>query len=268
MRHVKSQGKEIGMTDQSQAIEKTESAETPPAPMPSADKTPLSEPAPSSEKSEAGTAPQNATLPEGVKERTTLEFEKLKTQLREERAQRLRAERINKLYPTANQVPFSNPAEPTYQTDADRISRAEQMAQQAYLQSQRMVKENDAKQESEAYDAHPELDPKKKEFNEDYQRAVIGYLASVMAEGKSMSLKEAATRVKSFAKAEVKKAQEQGVTQAIESLTPKEQASMEATGRSDRRVQIGGLEELRRQSRKGDSSAILKRLKNIPIVGR
>jgi prolyl oligopeptidase PreP (S9A serine peptidase family) len=257
------------MTDESQATNKTESAETPQAPMPSADKTPLSEQAPSSDiKLEAGTAPQDATLPEGVKERTTLEFEKLKTQLREEKEKRMRAERINQLYPNANQTPFSNPAEPTYQTDADRISRAEQMAQQAYLQSQRVMKENDAKQESEAYQAHPELDPNKKEFDEDYQRAVIGYLASIMAEGKSMSLKEAASKVKSFSKSDLKKAQEQGVTQAIESLTPKEQASLEATGRSDRRVQIGGLEELRQRSRKGDSAAILKRLKNIPIVGR
>ncbi len=259
------------MTTDSRAEPKPESAETPPAPMPSVEQTPSSEKAPSSGQPEAGKAAQDATLPQGVKERTTLEFDKLKTQLREEREKRARAERVSQLYgnyPQADQPPYQPPAEPVYQTETDRISRAEQMAQQAYNQAQRIIKDNDAKQESEAYQAHPELDPNRKEFDEDYQTAVIGYLASVMAQGKSMTLLEAAGKVKSFSKADLKKAQEQGATKAIESLTPKEQASLEATGRSDRRNQLNNLEDLRLRTRHGDTKAIEERLKNIPIVGR
>ena len=260
------------MTDQpQQQAENMESAETPQAPMPSAEQTPSSEQVPGFEQSEVRETASDATLPEGVKERTAFEFEKLKTQLRTEREHRQRAERATQLYgqPFANQPQLNQPVGQNPQTDAERISRAEQMAQQAYYQAQRIIQENDSKQEKEAYDAHPELDPNRdKDFNPDFHKAVVGYLASVMAEGKSMSLADAASKVKGFSKADLRKAQEQGATQAIERLTPKEQASLEATGRSDRRVQIGGLEELRQRSRKGDSAAILKRLKNIPIVGR
>lgn len=261
------------MTDQSQAINKAESADTSQEPMPSSEQTPSSD-----EKSSSDITPEESTasqdegsLPEGVKERTTLEFEKLKTQLREEKERRLRAERVSQLYGTtqdANQQLYQSPADTGYQTEDERITRAEQMAKQAYYQAQRIIKENDAKQESVAYKAHPELDPNKKEFNENYQKAVIGYLASVMAEGKSMTLKEAASMVKSFSKVDLKKAQEKGATQAIESLTPKEQASLEATGRSDRRRQVGDLEQLRERTRTGDQQAIIERLKNIPIVGK
>ena len=64
-------------------------------------------------------------------------------------------------------------------------------------------------------------------------------------------------------------AEKKGAKKAVEDLTPKEQASLEATGRSDQRSEtVSSLEDLRQRSRRGDLEAVVERLKNIPPVGK
>lgn len=271
------------MADDPQAQDKPESADTPKEPMPSSKQTPP-------EKAEAGPQGEGqaeaakeavegeGTLPKGVKERTANEFEKLRQELRAEKERRARVERMMQSI-NRTPLPQQQPFQPDYydpetgEVDVNRlegrIGGAEAQARQALQTAQRIIDSEDKKQEKAAYKAHPQLDPNTDSFNEDFQRAVIGYLASEYREGKATTLKQAADRVKSFSKADLKKAEEAGAVQARESLTPKEQATMEATGRSDRRSQTGTeLETLRQQTRRGDARAIQERLKNIPIVGR
>ena len=266
------------MVDQPKAIKKPESAETPTGPMPSSKQTPSSDELTSPEKTGEGETDtkDDLTLPESVKERTAEQFEKLKNELREEKERRLRSERV---FQQMNQTQTqSAPSEVDYfdpetgEVDVNKlkadISQTKLEAKQAMNAAQRIISENDRKQESVAYKSHPELDPGDKSFNEDFQKAVIGYLANVYAEGKNITLKQAADKVKSFNKVDIKKAQETGAAEALESLSPKEQASLEATGRSDRRQQVTNLSDLQERTRKGDKQAILERLKSVPIIGR
>ena len=262
------------MADEPKADKKVESAETQQESMPDSDKTPSDSDVASPQGE--GKAEQDAKLPEGVKERTTEQFDKLKKQLREEKEKRLRLERVSQqinqtqIQTAPQKVDYYNPE--TGEVDVgkldNRIVNAEQGAARAEQQARRIIEENDQKQERVAYKAHPDLDPTRDEFNEDYQKAVVGYLANVYAEGKNMTLKQAADKVKGFSKGDLKKAEEQGATKAREQLTDKEQAAMEATGRSDRRQKVTNLADLQQRTREGDKSAVLERLKNIPIVGK
>ena len=88
--------------------------------------------------------------------------------------------------------------------------------------------------------------------------------------GKPLSFKEAADLAKSNLPAKkVEEVRKEAAKAAIEQLTPKEQASLEAVGSPDRRSQVEQpLEDLRFRSRKGDQDAIVERLKGIPVVGR
>ena len=57
--------------------------------------------------------------------------------------------------------------------------------------------------------------------------------------------------------------------ETIEKLSPKEQASLEATGSPGRRNQADDtLPDLQSKTRKGDLDAVMARLKAIPSVGK
>ena len=85
---------------------------------------------------------------------------------------------------------------------------------------------------------------------------------------KQLSYKEAADLAKGVSSKVIAEAEKVGATKAIEGLTPKEQASLEATGRSDRRTEVSDLDTLKQNTRRGDLGSIVERLKGIPPVGR
>ena len=264
------------MADEPKAVK--ESADTP-EPMPSSKETP-SDPKVSSQEVDPKVEKEEIQLPDDTKKRTTEQFDKLREQLKTEREGRLRLERTyQRLGVPTQQSPtpdYYDPATGTVDVNKlhQKVTQAERMAQQAIQATKGIIADSDREQEVTAYKAHPDLDPRADggekfggvKFNEDLHKATLGYLATQFAEGKSMTLKQAADKVKSFSKVELKKAEEEGAKKALSDLTPKEQASLEAVGRSDRRKDTADLGDLRVKTRHGDESALQKRLKNIPIV--
>lgn len=225
--------------------------ETPQEPMPSSEQT-----APIEEDHE------EAELPADSKARTTEQFNKLKRELAEEREKRVRLE-------TAYKPQILEWYDPTTGVvDPNKLQQREQ-AMLNELQTLRQqvggyTKQSEAQQEKEAYTAYPEL-----KNDDQFHEEVIRKMATEFALGNNPTMKEAADAVMGFAKKLTTKAEKEGARKALEQLAPKEQASLEATGRSDRRTPSIDLASLSRQSRYGGDSgtlAVLARLKNIPSV--
>jgi hypothetical protein len=244
--------------DQTQAEQTVE--ETPQEPMPSSEQTAETQ----TEEVEASPK-ETDELPEGVKERTSEQFNKLKRELAEEREKRTKLERA--YAPPQPAIPeWYDPN--TGVVDPNRLQQREQMLiselHNLKQQVQGYTKQSEAQQEKEAYAAYPDL-----KTNERFHEEVIRKLATEFAIGNNPTMKEAADSVMEFAKGLTSKAEKEGARKALEQLAPKEQASLEATGRSDRRLPSQDLATLSRQSRYGNESAtaaILARLKNVPSV--
>lgn len=96
------------------------------------------------------------------------------------------------------------------------------------------------KQEQEAYGVYPELNPKDQSFDKDLYEATKGILLVSMLNpqnGPTLSLKEAADKVRGLSKKELALAKEAGAEEATERIAKKEEISLEATGNSGRGVQ-------------------------------
>ncbi len=275
------------MTDNPRANE-TPVATNPEAPMPSAEQTtakptegtPVDAPKEVTTSQEEVNATDDLELPEGTSERTREQFDKLKTQLREERSRKTNVqnvfEQLRPAQPAVTQEQINSFVDPvTGQVDINglntliysthqRAARAEQTVQ-GWIEGQ---------QEKEAYTSHPDLDPNNlKSFNRTLFNKTRAVLMDSMLNpqdynGKPLTVKEAGDLAKGVTSQAIDAAEKAGAQKAIESLTPKEQASLEATGRSDRRNDVGDYDQLRQKTRKGDSQAIMERLRNIPAVGR
>jgi hypothetical protein len=228
----------------------------------------------------------NEGLPEDASERTKKEFEKLREDLRSERAKRIETERMFGQPQASTPQFFPNNQQFTQVYDPNTGLLNEQaltdIQQKAFQAEQRAVKAEQAianfqieQQSREAYTAHPELDPKSRDFDEDLNKRTRAFALDSMIHpedysGKQLTFKEAADFAKqSLSPKTVEQAKKVAAQEAIEQLTPKEQASLEAVGSPDRRQQIESpLEDLKFRSRKGDVDAIVERLKGIPVVGR
>lgn len=216
-------------------------------------------------------------LPEGVKERTSEQFNKLKSQLKEERTRRMEYEEYLKTIP-APQYQQAEP-EPLYDPNTGYVDisaleklrlQAETANKRATTAEKRFDKYIREQQEREAYAAHPEIDPKSDAFDRmlfNTTRAIL--TDSIMNPrdygGKELTAKEAADLAKKAGSSEVKKIETLASQKAIEQLTPKEQASLEATGSTGRRTG-GNIQELKDRTRRGDADAIVQRLKGIPSI--
>lgn len=212
-------------------------------------------------------------LPEGAKDRTKKQFDKLKKQLADERQRRFRLERTFKPTQTEAKPDWYDPNTGT--VDVAKLTAREQALQQKLskveTQLQGVSRQSEAQQEKEAYVSYPELNPNRKTFDEPFQEAVINHMATAFAKGKSPTLKEAADSVMGLAKKMAKKAEKKGATKALEQLSPKEQASLEATGRSDRRLPKVNLEQLRDTTRRGGTAGIeaaMQRISKLKPVGK
>lgn len=264
------------MTDQPQA-EKVAETETQQEALPTPEQK-TSEPVETTKVADVSQEPEvketELELPQGSKERTTKQFEKLKTQLAEERAKRVRLERVFKPVQQQTQgVPEWYDQE-TQSVDVHKLQQRENILQQKIgtLENQLtgLTHKEEQKQEKEAYATYPELNPKSGNFDDRFQKQLISFMATEFAEGRSPSMKQAADDIIALSESRAKKAEKTGAKKALESLTPKEQAALEATGRSDRRLPSEDLATIRARSRQGGRKgleAVMERLSRIPSVG-
>lgn len=262
------------MADQQQA-EQAEK-ETPAEPTPSSEQKtsePVAEEASPKGDSASQARGEELELPEGAKERTAQQFEKLRRELKEERE---RARRYEQMFGKQVQPQTPKPQEPTrdwYDPETNMVDVNKLQQYNQYLESQvgqlnqrvQSIAESDQrKQELEAFGTYPELDPNADKFDRNFSDAVQGALTSAYLRGETPTFKEVADKIAEFAGKRVKAAEKEGATKAMEQLTPKEQASLEATGRSDKRTEVReDAQELAKRTRTGDIDAIMERLKGV-----
>jgi len=253
--------------------------ETTPEPMPSSEQT-VEQPsevvseAPQ-EVSETPTKTEELELPsEGVKERTTQQFEKMKEKLAEERTRRMELEKRFQSTESSTvreqeEAPLYDPT--TGYVDITQLENMKRNASEAKKVREEFERYKQEQQELEAYAAYPELDPKNKDFDQDFfnmTRAVItDSLINTRDYGNQLTAKQAAELVHKRLSKTVEAVKETAKQEAIEELTPKEQASLEASGNSSNREDDFVMaQELEYRTRRGDKDAIVERLKSIPSV--
>jgi len=233
------------------------------APMPSAEPTE----APSEEAKVDG-------LPESASDRTKHEFEKLRNDLREERTRRemlesnFRAQQPKEAAPEPIYDPDTGYVDANVLTETQRRAlEAEKRATSTAEEVKQLRSELEAR---DAYTSHPELNPNDKSFNKELHVAARRVILDSMLNpddygGKQLSLKEAGDLLKQPTNTEaVEEARKEGAQEAIEQLTPKEQATLVATGTPARRSDLGQSHDtLVERSRKGDLDAIAERMNRI-----
>lgn len=261
------------MTDDIRADEVVET-QTPQEPMPSSDQISQEEEVVESV-DQTDVSDDDLNLPEGVSERTALQFEKLRRQLAEEKAKHQSPfDSMRPAYQPSATSQLYDPA--TGYIDANALENLQKIAlaaeQRAARTEKELQKRDEEEQTREALSAYPELDPKagKKHDKTLYNLTSALILDSMVNPqkygNKVLRYKEAADYVKGQSKSDLGRAEEAGMAKAIEQLTPKEQAALEATGRSDRRSSTMDHVELQERTRLNDYSAIMERLKNVPAA--
>lgn len=227
---------------------------------------------------------ESSELGDQVKERTRFEFDKLKNQLREERSRREYVEQVfASMRPKPQEIPKAPPLiDPETGllnegglTDIQRRAMAaEERATRAEEQVHSYLIEQEKK---ETFAEFPELDPEGKSGKKHDKQLHIAtrslLLDSMMNPedygGKELSFKEAAAMAKNLSKPAMEAVQKEAAQQAIEQLTPKEQAALTASGVPQRRNQLtADISELQTRTRKGDNTAIVERLKGVPWSNR
>ena len=232
---------------------------------------PTTEPVPSSEPAEAVDATVEADLPEDASERTREQFNKLKEAnkaLKEKLAKQAEVEPIfESMRPKTSGGLTQSQIDQVTDTDADGnkylnedklntlLTDATQKAERASAQVNQFIEEQ---QSREAFTAIPQLNPKGDNFDPELHRATRAYILDSMMNpqdyhGKQLSYREAGEIAAKATKAELAKVEQEANAQQ----TAKEQSSLGATGRSDRRETVNSSEEeLRNRVRNGDEDAL------------
>lgn len=212
------------------------------------------------------TSASTSALPQEASERTKREFEKLTTDLRQERTER---ERLQTLFNSMQSKPEdSKPNAPVMDTGVleniqQRLNEAEQRVLQAESKANMTLEELENR---EVYTAHPALNPNdEKTFDKELHKKTRQIILDSMLnpedyEGKQLSFKEAADLVSQ---------EKSGITRSLEAETSKEQASLDASGNSARRLDVtdydfATLQNLTRKGGKSSEEAIMQRLRNLP----
>ncbi len=233
-------------------------------------KTPGSEQVPSNE------------LPSEASERTKERFDTLTKELKEERQSREALERaFNTLKPKEDVKPETQA--PIYDPDTgllneQALTNVQLRAQEAEKQAQETKKQLDGyleeqkkaaqvREDEEAFKAHPELDPKDKAFSKDLRDMTASLMLQSMIHpedfgNKQLTHKEAGDKAKDLVAKLSGKVSEKAAQEAIEQLSPKEQAALDATG-SHTQSSDDNIESLRRRTQRGDEDAIVARLHKI-----
>ena len=222
---------------------------------------------------------QGQGLPENATDRTKEQFDKLTASNKQLKGQldKLQADIASQVPAVGYNVPqpkaeeFVDPA--TGEVNIDKLNKslveANRQARQARQDVSRLREEA---QEKEAYTTYPQLEPNNKSFDKELYRQTRAVLFDSMMnpqdyEGRTLTMKEAADRATGASQTTVNKAKAEGAEDAIGQLTPKEQASLEATGRSDRRKSVGDLASLQKRTRLGDLDAVVARMSNLKQKG-
>ena len=207
-------------------------------------------------------------LPEDAKERTRREFEKVRTQLQEERARREYYESVfNSMQPKAEEAPTPIIDPDTGFTNVDALNdvqkrslEAERRANEA-LQAVKGYEEQ--RENREVYQAFPELDPNDgakhdKQFHIQVRQTLLDSMLNPDDyNGRQLSFMDAARMVSQNRQVKTEQPK-QDQTEA------KEQVSVEPAGNTGRRSDIinSDADYLKHQTRKGNIDAIVERLKN------
>lgn len=213
-------------------------------------------------------------LPEDAKERTKREFDKLQTNLREERARREYYEQLfQQMQLQEDQPKFVDPITGLPDENAlANLSKQSQQAIQRAEQAEKKVLEYQREQENKAvFAVHPELNPNDKAFNRELHNLTRSFLTDSMLNpddygGKELSFLDAAEQAKKRLGINLEEAKKLGAEEAIEQLTPKEQASLDAVGSPSRRSQVDNLDELRLRSRGESEEAKLARIERFKRI--
>lgn len=217
-------------------------------------------------------ADDSGELPEGVSERTAEQFERLRGELREARqkAQTYESMLGRKQEPEEEVEPLYD--QKTGYVNVQALEKLQKQALDADKRAKRaeeqITKANQDAQVRELYNAHPELaKPSTKEAKELYDDAERIWLHSQAYpekyDGMALSQKQAADLAKKRMgnKPETPK-------QEAERLEPKEQASLEASGRPTQGVQAKVASEEDQQrlavgTRLGDRQSMIERMRAI-----
>lgn len=254
-----------------------------PEPMPSSELTEPKKPTegkPGESQESAGKPEEGKKLelPEDARERTKQEFEKLKGQLRNERQRRQQLEQTYgaqrpQQVPAPAQKAVEEFIDPTTgEVDVAGLNKAIGDTQQRAVRAEQTVQGYIEQQQTrEAYEAYPQLDSNADDFDKDFHRRTRALIFDSMMNpqdygNKQLLYKQAADMAHEGTKKAVEKAEAKGAETALEQLTPKEQASLGAEGRSDRRKEATvNLETLKTETRRGKIAATMERLKKIPM---
>lgn len=246
--------------------------EQPEAPMPSAQEAPTVTPsevaAPQGEASTQEEGQQQ--LPPDSSQRTKDNFEKLRRDLREERARR---EYLEGVFNSMNQP--KEQVAPLYDSETGLLNeQALTDVQRRALEAERRAREAEARVQGylenleirEVFAKHPEVDPSSDSFDEnlDKMAAAIWTYAQKnphLYDGE-VSKEKAVALAKDMSRSAVERAKAQGAQEAVAALTPKEQAALEASGTGSNRVaDTQEIDALRRKTRRGDLDSIVARMK-------
>ena len=208
---------------------------------------------------EPSRAQDDFELPQEVSKRTREQFNKLRDQLSYYKNQ-------------AGGLP-QQASTPLYDLDTglinplglDNLNRTAQLAEErARVAEAKLNQYLDSLQEKEAYAEFPDLDPNSRTFNKELHKAVRGYITDSMVNpmdygGREITMAEAARLLTGFSSKKIDNVKKEVAKEVLKELTPKEEASLEARGRSDRAPV--DVDEIRERSRSGDKLAVIQRLK-------
>lgn len=218
-------------------------------------------------------------LPESASDRTRARVQEVlgKAEMFEQelRVERQRREALESAFKSMQ--PKVGAPEPIYDPNTGLLNEQvfNDVQKKAYEAEQRALKAEQAVQgyladqeNRRAYETHPELNPDAKQFDKELHKKARAVLLDSMMNpqdygGKQLSLKDAGDYLKGNPALEsaVAQARREGASEAIEQLTPKEQAALEATGASSRRTEVAtNLDTLRFQTRKGNIGATMERM--------
>lgn len=271
-----------------------------PEPMPSSDQKPteVQEPVPAADPSD------DLALPEGVSERTAQQFEKLKTQLAEAKAQAAKVQASNygtsvfdtfrAPEPMAPQAAQDYGALAPGQVDAiasqfidpdgnvdvnglnQALATANQQAQRAIAESrqtqERLIRLEESQEVKEAHGAHPELDPMSPNFDPKFFELVRDRVTTVrFVQGQNLSLKAIADDIRNVYQptptVNVAKEREQAINEYKNAQELRNQGPIES-GRGEPRDETANLQDLRERTRQGDDTALTERLRKVGVIDK
>ena len=233
---------------------------------------PSSEPAEAEETVDATVDPKiEAELSEGVSDRTKEQFNKLKEANKALKEQLDRKAEVEPIFESMRPKTDSGLTQGQLDqvTDIDQngnkfideqkldtlLTQSTQRANDAVAQVNRFIEDQ---QTREAFTVIPQLNPKDSTFDPELHKATRAFLLDSMVtpqdyNGKTLTYLEAGELAMKATRAEIAKVEKEANAQQ----TAKEQGSLEAIGRSDRRSRINTSEdELRQRIREGDEDAL------------